>query len=84
MVASAESDGSWRAEAEEAEGRVVAAEVSVLEAVLLDEGCEEAVAEVLAAKEPFDERESAARESEVMGPGFSTLVAVGSVIWGVD
>ena len=65
-----------RASASSAGGRVVAPEVSVVLEVVDAEGCLEAAAcGLLAAKSPPEERESAARESEVTRPVGSLRVA---------
>lgn len=59
----------------------MAPEMSVLFAVVEEEGWRDAVAVVFEPKEPFAARDSAARESEVISPGFSTRGEVGEVVW---
>jgi hypothetical protein len=72
-TSSFQSSSAWRASASGAACRVVAPEVSVLFVVVEAEGWRDAAAWGLP-KEPPDCKDSAARESEVMVPGFSTLV----------
>jgi hypothetical protein len=78
-ASSFQSSNACRASASGAAGRVVAPDVSVLFVVVEAEGCCEAAA-WLPPNDPPDRKDSAARESEVMVPGFSILGS--EVVWG--